>query len=656
SAAAGVSSATASAIISGAVVGTVTFSSTTASTWAEQRDKSWAGIERALENGEIDQATYDNIKQIKNMSDEDWQKIEIAHKNGELSDEDYNSIKSIREMPTEWQTTENLFTGFKKGTIEGAKAAAITIATMGIGGKLSSVVNSKLPTLLAKMPKGSNIVVNKLLGNIVEETSESAVEYGSQLAIDRSFSKAYENNGGFWGLALGMGAGVLLDLDLPKNIVKSGKNIDLPNSLTKSVADVDLPNAQYLADGSEAGLFDFGDKNQANNYNNYDYRQLNNALSNDQIRIVNDINTLIANGQSVKISYKNTADISTEMLSKITDLSKVNFEIVDGLGDAVGNLKNKYKQDKYYDRISYNGNEMNAIIKSIESMQARIDLNLPVVARARQVYEVLSEIPAMREYRQLNSEQIKVPQSLRGVTDYNVVGKAGLICAGYSSVFKELCDRVGIKADYIRGKATFDPLRQAPGPHAWNVVITDNGVIPVDVTWKASGNGEDWFGPSEKFARSHVADEFEEAYHDFNQPIQFVDEIPIQSLPSGNTINNINDILKFHEQKYPGTGIASLRNIVETKNYNVITSNGGARTLIQNIPIADVQKYLDLHDSIQNAIRAHDAKYGYGKGWDAIKAVVDENGNYNRITSANGARASLQQFSLSDIKQYIYGG
>ncbi len=226
-AAAGITLSTTAAgvIASGIIIGTITFSSATASTWEAQRDKSWEGVERSYQKGEIDYETYESFKQIRSMSDEEWKGVQEAHKAGQIIEEDYNSLKSIREMPNEWKTTENLLAGFKEGGIEGGKAAAITIATMGIGSKLTGLANSKLPSLLSKLPKGGNTVVTKLLGNIVEETSESVIEYGSELAITKSFKGAYKNTGGAFGIATSMGLGILLDIDLP-GIKKMDVDVD----------------------------------------------------------------------------------------------------------------------------------------------------------------------------------------------------------------------------------------------------------------------------------------------------------------------------------------------------------------------------------------------------------------------------------------------
>lgn len=906
-----VSATAATAITSGIVIGSITFSSTTAQTWASQRDKSWEGIEKSFQNGEINLETYESFKQINNMSDEEWLEIENAYKRGNITEEDYNSIKSIKEIPTQWKTTDNLFSGFKKGALEGGKATVITVATMGIGSKVAGFVNSKVPSIFSKLPRDGNGLFSKLINNFIEESSETAIEFGSELATTRSIKGAYENTGGWIGIAASFGLGFLLDLDLQKkikkvpidadgvnNINKKSIKIDLPeeydlifssneyiskkykkiadnlmieasdmptdiqekmfsiltegkyegftlksdlmnknnanyeatkrlqlatllkkdpvafnaiyknninlyhgtnsnalesilrngmhseasslkNGLTVSTGEFsfqprefisftddiglalgystlsptknavndlsysvligtsvddlseipkvrissDLPevgimnslpikkikvlavpesqvkevqqllnkygqnhiqviksegialstnsaahldpnnnlivrpeeliiksksskqNKDYLADGSEAAIFNADKWFQKKAVLDLPIKT---ELSDNQIKVIKQINSMIKNNESVRINYKNTTEISSSMLSEISDLSKVKFVIADGLGDQNGNLKSKYHSQKYYDRISYTGNELKPIINCLENIQSRIDMNLPIPARAEQVYNILASKLWMRDVS--TDAMTKVSQSLRGITDNNIVGKQGLICAGYASAFKEICDRVGIQADYVRGNAIVDINTGKGGKHAWNVVITDEGVIPVDVTWKATGGGE-WFGPSEKFASTHIADSVEEVYKVYDQPIHPISQ-KLQYNNTNNRIKNIKSIITIHEQNYPGQGIISLKKVLNAGNYNSITRTGNARAALQQIPILDIEEYVNIHDSINFAISNHDAKYGYGTGYKAIQALIEE-GNYNRITSSNGARSRIKNFSVSDLKQFM---
>lgn len=893
-----VSTTVSSAISSGIIIGSVTFSSTTAQTWASQRDKSWEGIERLFKNGEIDSETYENFKQINNMSDEEWLEIEKAYKDGYITEEDYNSIKSIKEIPTEWKTTENLFTGFKTGAKEGGKAAVITVATMGIGSKIAGFVNSKIPSLFSKLPKDGKGILTKFISNFVEESSESAIEFGSELVATKTVKGAYENTGGAFGIAMSMMFGMLLDFDLlkgkkaiadlnipnkninvdvkpdpiiiddvpRKNIntdsidvrsskmkntyaygsyykekgskkflktkevknlivdkldvspnstsqfyvlsdVKTNKDIwldipkdlkpwlqsitperlinvldDIPQEYRKYVKNIHILDTYNPADSYWKKVykgfnksFATGGKGEISFYRNSEsifsqsylkdtvmheighnldlvkgkgkswsklqdgpwinaveadykfkgkksptkyglnsmaedfaeslvyyntnpkkfnndfpnrYKALNELLevqsksldisskavtksseypigffknkdinvkpnlTSNQLNVINQINDNIKKGKKVKITYKNTTDISSTMLSKIDDLSKVEFVVVDGLGDADGNIKKKYSTDpRYSNRITYNGNELEEIIKGIENIQAKVDMSLPEIDRAKQLYNILAkDIPVFWDFDDFGDVGSNIAQSLRGISSNNAIGKSGLICAGYSSLYKELCDRVGIRADYIRGRAIIDPLTGKGGKHAWNVVITDEGIIPVDVTWKAS-SGKEWFGPSEEFASSHISDLQEEMYNQFNIPLK--PNLNIDMSIAKNTTEYINSVLKIHEQTYPGQGIIALRKIIAEGNYNSITRTGDARNYMKNVPVSEIEQYIKKYDSIRNAITNHDAKYGSGVGMKALQALIDEKGNYNRITSANGARDGLKQYTASELKQFL---
>ena len=56
------------------------------------------------------------------------------------------------------------------------------------------------------------------------------------------------------------------------------------------------------------------------------------------------------------------------------------------------------------------------------------------------------------------------------------------VCAGISSAFKLLCDRLGAKALVVSGTSTLKDIRYS-GPHGWNMVCVDGVYSHVDVTW-----------------------------------------------------------------------------------------------------------------------------------------------------------------------------
>lgn len=430
-------------ITSSAIVGLTTFSSVTAATWADMKDKSWAGVEESYKNGEVDQETYNSFKQIHDMSDEEWSKIEESYKNGEISEEDYNSIKSIREMPDEWQTTENIKEGLKKGGWEGTKAAAITMATMGIGSKLSGLVTSKLPALVSKLPNGTQLVTSKLISNVVEETSEAGVQFGSELVSTKSVSKAFENVGGKWGIALDLGLGILLDLDLPGK--KAVGDINLKPEYVRTTVD---PNGKIVFDDvvdSSAAL----SKNLAQiKYNNAKTTEPNvtNSLKNleDSSSKLVGLDHKLKTVESLERKIRSDAiadNISLEEASeKISDSLRYTLEISDinytkKVSDTLKELESQgYKIDKFkntwgeelYQGININlttpdGVKMELQFHTADSFYAK-ELNHEWYDIARSDTATLEEIDNANAIMKANQTKVNIPKEIKGLKLDDILG------------------------------------------------------------------------------------------------------------------------------------------------------------------------------------------------------------------------------------------
>ena len=357
----------------------------------------------------------------------------------------------------------------------------------------------------------------------------------------------------------------------------------------------------------------------------------------DQKKIVNKINKQLRKGQQVNIGFSSTKELSSEMLEQIDDLSNVKITIYGGFADLNGNFKTKYDTSGYLDRITYSGTETLDIVRKLEYLESKVDMNLPTVSRARQIYEILSdEIPVNR----IETDSHTVKASLRGLTANNVNGKAGLVCAGYAQTYKELCERCNIKCEYIRGLGVLDNTSEM---HAWNIVFGDNGeMIPVDVTWRASGAGI-YFGASEKFAASHIADS--------NETLNYFGSY----LNNANVVDNIIGVM---DAKYgSGAGLKSLILYDATGDSKYITRT--VRDSLENISPNQIKIYLESMDR-ETRIKA---------SIDAIKGVLDnkypdksiatnqlnkflDSGNADFITRDNGARIIASQLTAADISYY----
>lgn len=380
----------------------------------------------------------------------------------------------------------------------------------------------------------------------------------------------------------------------------------------------------------------------------------NNNMSSAQKSYVNQINELLQKDLNgfVNIKLNNTNQITPAMLNSIDDLSRVKVSFDNSYRDINGNLKIKYNKAKYIDRITYTGSEALSIVSRLDQLQSKIDMTLPTKERAYQIYKLLaSEIPVMRDYNS-NVDGHMVAASFRGLTDNNIVGKEGLVCAGYASVYKELCNRCGITCDYIRGIAILDPLTGKKNVHAWNIVLDANGeVIPVDVTWKVS-EGHEWFGKSEAFANSHITD-LDEYFNDYSPKI---------NMPSSNSNSVIDNIVNIINQKYgPGTGITALENYLNTGNKNSITRANNARAMLDQINMNDINNYLlknspnFRNNQLSNIEYIMDQKFGYEQGKIRLVKYINT-GDASVITRTNNARQIVQSISIDDIVNYLNGG
>ena len=363
-------------------------------------------------------------------------------------------------------------------------------------------------------------------------------------------------------------------------------------------------------------------------------------LTQFETNILTDINNQMNNSGTAFISLDDTSKITSNLLDNVSDLSKLKVRIFGGFNDLNGNYRSKYNNSKYLDRITYSGYEALAITRKLDYLTSKVDMNLPIPERARQIYEILAnEIPVMYDFEGV-ADGHKVSASLRGLTSQNSVGKEGLVCAGYSQAYKELCSRCGITCDYIRGIGYGDVLRSGkPGGHAWNIVVIDqNNYIPVDVTWHACGGPENWFGGSYDFESRHVADA-DEWFKDYSAP-KSVFEV-------------VNDALNIHDSKYgSGIGFRALQEYLDTGNINLITSTDGARDIIRNTPDYILREFVNAKTKEYNAkyiVEMMMNKYGARNGLMGVDNYLKTLDN-TKITRSGGARDLLDSVDAETLK------
>lgn len=100
-----------------------------------------------------------------------------------------------------------------------------------------------------------------------------------------------------------------------------------------------------------------------------------------------------------------------------------------------------------------------------------------------QVYKLYCH---MLDHIRFDYDSLKHEDTLSGLEAHTIVGPLlnhYAVCAGFSKMFKLICDQLGIGCFYIRGEALGD---QGWSAHSWNVVYLDEAFYHVDVTFDAA--------------------------------------------------------------------------------------------------------------------------------------------------------------------------
>ena len=375
---------------------------------------------------------------------------------------------------------------------------------------------------------------------------------------------------------------------------------------------------------------------------NYEKRY---SLTPQELEIANKVCAKINAGEAVRLNGNN-ARFSSDALRYIrdnADPSKCNVIIDSAFRGMDGQYKSKYAKTRYAVRTNFNLSEAISIMSKLEELRARVDMSLPRVERAKQIYEMVAkEFSYCHDYGGHHS----VVASLKGITSNNILGKPGIVCAGYAQVYKNLCDMCNVPCDYIRGKSRGET-------HAWNVVFDDNGnAIPVDCTWKSGNPGADYFGRSKKFATDHVADA-DEVYRDY---MPNASEINASVVDSKETIDKAISTMNYKFGQ--GEGLKRIKRFYETGDINQITRTDGCRTEIASMTREDILTYLVQND-IQSSHRMLDkigdymtSKYGarYNK-IATLKAYLS--GNSQVITRDHNYRTIMDSMPKEFILDYL---
>lgn len=168
-----------------------------------------------------------------------------------------------------------------------------------------------------------------------------------------------------------------------------------------------------------------------------------------------------------------------------------------------------------------------------------------------------------------------------------VLSSKKAVCMGYSILFKELCNAVGVKAEFVSGYCkTVDPNTNRPNVpeflHSWNAVKLNDKWYLCDVTWSAGSvemdkgefykakNEAFYLSESQEFAKRHLP--FDPIWQLSNEPLTKREFMLYAELPP-NRMNppklNFLDSLKTYEMQIPeNQKINSYRRALQFDNSN----------------------------------------------------------------------------------------
>ena len=199
-----------------------------------------------------------------------------------------------------------------------------------------------------------------------------------------------------------------------------------------------------------------------------------NTIIVDKVLTMEDVEAL-NNGKNPTVILKNTVGQSAQVIAALSP--KVSIHIIGGYN---GSKKPKYNEHRIQKRTIYSPTEVASVITKFEEYEQGIDPTWNNLEKAVYMYKKLAE---NIRYEDASGTLGDKRRNLNAILGQGV-------CAGYSIVFKEAMDRLGIECDIIN----------KPRVHTWNAIKFGDTWYPLDLTWDASyiqNKGIDslpWFG------------------------------------------------------------------------------------------------------------------------------------------------------------------
>lgn len=182
--------------------------------------------------------------------------------------------------------------------------------------------------------------------------------------------------------------------------------------------------------------------------------------------------------EKILLNIPNTKNITIESLNLLPKSNRLFIRIEGGFDKKrIADYQDKPSLIVHVFSNIYTVDEIKEIIKELEKIEKGMFSSWSEEQKLLYFISVIQDsIIYHPDFESIPTQEIR---SLRGLLSKKTV------CAGYSLILKELCDRNNIECDYVEGACNKKDLANEFLTHAWNIVKIKGYYFPIDLTWNA---------------------------------------------------------------------------------------------------------------------------------------------------------------------------
>ena len=349
-----------------------------------------------------------------------------------------------------------------------------------------------------------------------------------------------------------------------------------------------------------------------------------------------DVESLKTLKRKIVIIFENTKGQNSEIINSLKDNKNIYISVTGGL-DYIN--KNKYKTWNYIERTIYDAENLCNIIKIFEEIERKINPLWNDLEKSIYIYKILAE---KMHYKTKDERTI-----VDGV-DYsrtlNCMIKKRAVCAGFSLIYKEAMDRIGIECLY----------QNKSHEHVWNAIKIDGNYQLIDLTWDTYQKSADgkclfyYFGQSSK-------DFYKDIHHDIQNDNEEI-RVLTTGIPREDIISAYNRIAAPKKTYTSGEMTYHKNSLGQTFNYSKIGERDGYSLYIVrrgiNINYFFLQNGTNIRDYLRDDLLGRACRNNHILNGDRKDKPITKISRYKRDDGTSFIVLKPKAKSIGDIEEY----